>query len=243
MRELSIRKYNFVYKTTNNINGRYYVGVHTTDKLNDGYLGSGNAMLKAIKKYGRKNFTREIIEMCESAEQAYELEALIVDEEWVDNPKTYNLRTGGYEGQRFRWSDEMRARLAQTRSFKGENNPNYGKGWRQAGRRNGRHRDNFKGDISQVSRNISKSLKATPLNKKENNPASKNYYIVIDGEITNIAKGHLYEYCGFDNKLYLTFYNSMKKGKPVISRKRPEYNGYQLFEGIHPNAHKTFGSV
>lgn len=47
MRELSVRKYNFVYKTTNNINGRYYVGVHTTDKLNDGYLGSGNAILKS----------------------------------------------------------------------------------------------------------------------------------------------------------------------------------------------------
>lgn len=34
------KKYNYVYKTTNSINGRFYYGVHSTDDLNDGYLGS-----------------------------------------------------------------------------------------------------------------------------------------------------------------------------------------------------------
>ena len=192
MRVLSSRKFNFVYKTTNLVNGKIYVGVHTTDKLNDGYIGSGRALLKAIEKYGKSNFKREIIEMCESEDQAYDLEALIVDEEWVNSPYTYNIRTGGYEGQRSKWSPEHREWMLKNRSYKGELNPNFGKGYRQSGERNGRHRKNFKGDIKQVSLKISKKLKETSLNKKENNSASKEYYLCRDNKIINIAKGYLY---------------------------------------------------
>ena len=49
--------YNFTYQTKNLINGKTYVGVHSTDKLNDGYLGSGKRLQIAIEKYGRDNFT------------------------------------------------------------------------------------------------------------------------------------------------------------------------------------------
>lgn len=244
MRELCNKEFNFVYKTTNNINGRYYVGVHTTDDLNDRYLGSGHALKRAIKKYGRKSFTREIVEMCESAEQAYELEALIVDEEWVDNPKTYNLRTGGYEGQHFRWDEEMRTRISQLRSYKGEKNPNYGQGWRQSGNRNGRHRDNYKGDMQEVGKNISSALKASKLNKKGNNPASKEYHLFRDGKIINIAKGYLHEYCDLNNLNYLALYHTTKTGKPVTKTlKHKDHVGMQLFEGLHENASETFGSI
>lgn len=50
----------FIYKTTNLINGKIYIGKST--KNNKNYLGSGRTLLKAIKKYGRENFKREIIE-------------------------------------------------------------------------------------------------------------------------------------------------------------------------------------
>lgn len=43
-----------VYKTTNIINGKYYIGVHKTTNPNDSYLGSGKAIKEAIKKYGKK---------------------------------------------------------------------------------------------------------------------------------------------------------------------------------------------
>ncbi len=50
-----------IYKTTNLINGKIYVGYHNTD-INDGYLGSGTIFSKALKKYGKKNFVREVLE-------------------------------------------------------------------------------------------------------------------------------------------------------------------------------------
>ena len=51
----------FVYKTTNLISGKIYIGQHTTENIDDGYLGSGVILQKAFKKYGKENFTREII--------------------------------------------------------------------------------------------------------------------------------------------------------------------------------------
>jgi len=59
-----MEKYYIVYKTTNKVNGKFYVGSHQTTKLDDGYLGSGKVLKLAIKKYGRQNFEREIICRC-----------------------------------------------------------------------------------------------------------------------------------------------------------------------------------
>jgi len=73
-----MKKYNFVYKTTNLINKKIYVGVHSTDNLDDGYLGSGKRLLLAIRKYGKENFKREIISFVDSREDAYKLESEIV---------------------------------------------------------------------------------------------------------------------------------------------------------------------
>ena len=50
-----------IYKITNNVNGKYYIGKHQTKDLNDGYMGSGKFIKRAIEKYGVKNFTKEII--------------------------------------------------------------------------------------------------------------------------------------------------------------------------------------
>lgn len=84
-----------VYKTTNLINNKTYIGIHQTKNLDDGYLGSGFAMKVSIKKYGKENFSREILEMCSSYDELIEKEKIYVNEDWVKQDTNYNIKTGG----------------------------------------------------------------------------------------------------------------------------------------------------
>ena len=87
-----------IYKTTNRTNGKYYIGCHQTNNLNDGYLGSGKHLRNAIKKYGPANFKFEILYSVSTREKMFELERKIVNEELVKSPLTYNLKIGGSGG-------------------------------------------------------------------------------------------------------------------------------------------------
>jgi hypothetical protein len=87
-----------VYKITNLLNNKIYVGVHKTIDPNDGYYGSGDAILKAIKKYGKQNFKKEIIGCFDTKEDAYYLERQIVNEDFVKRSDTYNRCCGGFGG-------------------------------------------------------------------------------------------------------------------------------------------------
>lgn len=95
---MSSKKY-YVYKTTNLVTGRYYIGVHSSANIkSDRYLGSGVAIRDAITKYGRASFIREIIEVFDKKELAYELERTLVTEETIHSNNMYNLRNGGVGG-------------------------------------------------------------------------------------------------------------------------------------------------
>lgn len=87
-----------VYKITNLLNGKPYIGAHKTDNLDDAYTGSGNAINAAIKKYGIENFKKEILFLCNSEEEMYLKEAEIVDAAFVRTDKTYNETLGGRGG-------------------------------------------------------------------------------------------------------------------------------------------------
>jgi len=54
--------YGYIYKTTNNTNGKIYVGQHKSDKFDPSYIGSGSLLKKELKIYGRKNFQCELIQ-------------------------------------------------------------------------------------------------------------------------------------------------------------------------------------
>ena len=89
------RKYHYFYKITNNINGHFYYGVHNTDNLDDGYMGSGKRLHFAYKKYGMENFTKEILKFFNSSAEAFEYEAKVVNETLAEDPNCYNISVGG----------------------------------------------------------------------------------------------------------------------------------------------------
>ena len=83
-----------IYKITNTINGRYYIGRHATNNVNDGYMGSGKAISNAIKKYGEDVFVKEIIAESFSKEDLWELEKIIVNIDVDKDPLSYNMADG-----------------------------------------------------------------------------------------------------------------------------------------------------
>ena len=92
------QKYHILYKTTCTITGNFYIGVHSTVNLEDGYLGSGKRLGNSIKKHGKENHAREILEFFESREELIKREREIVNEDLLENKKCMNLKPGGYGG-------------------------------------------------------------------------------------------------------------------------------------------------
>lgn len=115
------KTHNYVYKITNKVNGKIYIGVHCTNNLDDGYMGSGTAIVAAIKKYGEENFTKEILVDYDSAEVAYRLEKMLVNEQFVKRRDTYNLSRGGLGGghpawnKGLSWSKEIRKKISESK--------------------------------------------------------------------------------------------------------------------------------
>ena len=88
----------FIYKTTNMIDGKYYIGKHETNNIDDGYLGSGIRLINAIRKYGKENFKREIVCICCNSKELSFVESIIVNEDVVLDPLCYNIALGGQGG-------------------------------------------------------------------------------------------------------------------------------------------------
>jgi len=92
------KKFHYIYKTTNLVNGKYYIGMHTTDNLNDGYIGSGKRLWYSINKYGKENFKCEILEMLPDRSSLKERERELVNEDLLKDPMCINLKVGGIGG-------------------------------------------------------------------------------------------------------------------------------------------------
>lgn len=111
--EQSIDEFNYahyVYRITNNTNKKYYIGIHSTkityefkdeDELknyliSDGYWGSGTDIIKAIKKEGLENFTKEVLKIFSTREEVLQEESRLVTLDVIRDPQSYNLSLGGY---------------------------------------------------------------------------------------------------------------------------------------------------
>ena len=84
----------YVYKTTCLITNKYYIGIHSTIKLDDGYIGSGVRLLRSIRKHGKENHIKEILEFFTSREETEKKENILI-EKHIGDDKCMNLTKGG----------------------------------------------------------------------------------------------------------------------------------------------------
>ena len=109
---IKLKKFHFIYKTTNLLNNKFYIGMHSTSNLKDGYIGSGTRLRHSIRKYGIENFKFEIIEWCDNREFLIKREKEIITEEHINDDNCYNLKFGGLGGGKF-YSDEHQFKCSQ----------------------------------------------------------------------------------------------------------------------------------
>lgn len=87
-----------IYKTTNKINGKFYIG--KDENNNPEYYGSGLLLIRSIKKYGKENFFKEILEFCSSKAELNEREKY-----WISKFNAtidgYNIALGGSGGDTY----------------------------------------------------------------------------------------------------------------------------------------------
>lgn len=117
--------YGYIYKITNNLNGKMYIGMHRSKSFDENYWGSGKIIVEAINKYGKDNFSREVILECDSEDELCKAEERIIRElNCVELDEYYNLKDGGI-GKFPVLSGESNGMYGVHRF--GELNPNYGK--------------------------------------------------------------------------------------------------------------------
>ena len=115
-----------IYRITNLINGKTYIGQHKYKELNDSYMGSGVLIKKAIKKHGVENFKKEILySRIQYKETADDMERFAIKKERAIGKAEYNLADGGEGLSGYKYSEEYKRKISER--TKGENNPNYGK--------------------------------------------------------------------------------------------------------------------
>lgn len=121
------KKYHFIYKTTNLLSGKYYIGMHSTDNLNDGYMGSGKRLRYSINRYGKESHRVEILEFFDNRDELKKREREIVNLNEIAKEECMNLVVGGEGGRGFT-SEEQRINAFKShkkQKFLKENEP----GW------------------------------------------------------------------------------------------------------------------
>lgn len=155
--------FHVVYKITNKMNGKFYIGVHSTTKLCDGYMGSGKILKRAIKQYGIENFDKEHLFIFDTRQEALLKEQELVTEELVLDENCYNLVLGGGDAPH----------------CPGEKNGMYGRTHTEEARRKmsevniGHSRNKGVPKTEEHKRNLSKSLKGKMVGELNPNYGNK----------------------------------------------------------------------
>ena len=90
--------YHYIYKTTCKVTRKFYIGMHSTSNLEDGYLGSGKILKRSLNKYGPENHSKEILEFLPDRNQLKEREKNLIDEDLLHENLCMNIQFGGHGG-------------------------------------------------------------------------------------------------------------------------------------------------
>lgn len=121
-------KFHYVYITTNLINGKQYVGDHSTFKLKDGYKGSGDVLKQAFQIYGKKNFKKEILEFFSTKQNAFDAQGKYIKQYNTLSPNGYNICPNGGLGFQESFSEDTKAKMKNNHAdYTGEKHPLFGK--------------------------------------------------------------------------------------------------------------------
>ena len=105
----------YIYRITNKVNNKTYIGQHKYKKLNDRYMGSGILLAKAKRKYGFENFEKEILySRIQYKETADAMERFAIAKERALGKAEYNIADGGEGSAGFHHTDETRRRLSES---------------------------------------------------------------------------------------------------------------------------------
>lgn len=107
-----------IYKITNLVNGKTYIGQHKYKTLNDNYMGSGTLLYKAKKKYGIENFKKEIIlSDIDNIELANDYEQFYILWNRALGKAEYNLAKGGNgsSGVHYHLSEETKRKMSKAK--------------------------------------------------------------------------------------------------------------------------------
>ena len=102
------KNFHYIYKTTNTKNGKYYIGMHSTNDLEDGYMGSGKIVRNSIRKHGKEFHTKEILEFLDNRNSLVKREKEIVNESLLKDPLCMNLKHGGEGGGKIYSSEHLK---------------------------------------------------------------------------------------------------------------------------------------
>lgn len=111
----------YIYRITNQINGKTYIGQHKYKDLNDDYMGSGIYIKRAIKKYGIENFTKEILySKIQYKETADDMEKFAISKERALGKAEYNIANGGQGGghKGFHLTEETKKKMSEAKKGK-----------------------------------------------------------------------------------------------------------------------------
>ena len=197
--------YYTIYQTTNNINGKIYIGNHITQNINDYYLGSGIAINRAIKKYGKENFTKEVLYLAENEDELVEIEAVLVDLDFVERTDTYNIMTGGFGGSKH--SSETKQKISKALTGKNPSNEarsNMSAAQKRRKRKKGKRYSPKSIDYSFLEKNPDfKQIKDYP-----------KYAISINGKVYNMATNKFVS----NNNNTVSLYNDNGRRKFQINK-------------------------